>query len=172
MYSNSWEYMGDKNHHSNTCHCSNTDCHSNTDRYSNQSSRQLPRTQLCDEFARILGGSGMVTPKGVCLVQKFRDINFTILGRRAESPLVNPQFFSFEGLDSRGNALNLGETVLLQEEVNPLLTELREKNIIVTALHNHWLFEEPRAMYMHFESVEPPLVFAKKVREAFRVLKA
>jgi hypothetical protein len=87
------------------------------------------------------------------------------------SPLVNPQFFSFENLDSQGNALNLGETVLLQEEVNPLLTELRKRNILVTAIHNHWLFEQPRAMYMHFESVEPPLEFARKVREALRVLK-
>jgi hypothetical protein len=104
-------------------------------------------------------------------VQKFSDIPFKILGRRTNSPLVNPQFFSFENLDSKGNALNLGETVLLQEEVNPLLTELRKRNILVTAIHNHWLFEQPRAMYMHFQSIEPPLEFAKKVREAFRVLK-
>lgn len=130
------------------------------------------RKGLCQEFARILNGVGMVTPEGVCLVQKFRDIDFTILGRRTQSPLVNPQFFSFEDVDRKGNALNLGETVLLQEEVNPLLTELRKRDIIVTAVHNHWLFEEPRAMYMHFESVEPPLDFARKVREAFRVLKA
>jgi hypothetical protein len=128
------------------------------------------RKDLCKEFARILGGTGSVT-NGVCLVQKFRDIPFTILGRRTNSQLVNPQFFSFENLDSKGNALNLGETVLLQEEVNPLLTELRKRNIIVTAIHNHWLFEQPRAMYMHFESIEPPLEFARKVREAFRVLK-
>jgi hypothetical protein len=128
------------------------------------------RKDLCREFARILGGTGSVT-NGVCLVQKFRDIPFTILGRRTNSPLVNPQFFSFENLDSQGNALNLGETVLLQEEVNPLLTELRKRDIIVTAVHNHWLFEQPRAMYMHFESIEPPLEFARKVREAFRVLK-
>lgn len=126
--------------------------------------------ELCSEFAKILGGSGSVT-NGVCLVQKFRNIPFTILRRRTNSPLVNPQFFTFENLDSRGNALNLGETVLLQEEVNPLLTELRKRDLIVTAVHNHWLFENPRAMYMHFESVEPPLEFARKVREAFRVLK-
>ncbi|MEK3933995.1 DUF1259 domain-containing protein [Sporosarcina sp. FSL W7-1349] len=125
---------------------------------------------LCGEFARILGGSGSIV-NGACLVQKFRDIRFTILGRRTRSPLVIPQFFSFEDLDRNRNALNLGETVLLQEEINPLLTELRKRNIIVTAVHNHWLFEEPRAMYMHFESVEPPLEFARKVREAFRVLK-
>jgi hypothetical protein len=105
------------------------------------------------------------------LVQKFRTIRFTILGRPTRSPLVTPQFFSFEDVDSRGRALNLGETVLLQEEVNPLLTELRKRDIIVTAVHNHWLFEEPRAMYMHFESIEPPLEFARKIREAFRVLR-
>jgi hypothetical protein len=125
---------------------------------------------LCREFARILGGSGSVT-NGVCLVQKFRNIPFTILGRRTNSPLVNPQFFSFENMDSRGNTLNLGETVLLQEEINPLLTELRKRNITVTAVHNHWLFDQPRAMYMHFESIEPPLDFARKIRDAFRVLK-
>jgi len=127
--------------------------------------------KLCQQFARILGGNGSVDENGVCLVQKFRDIDFTILGRETRSPLVVPQFFTFENLDRKGNALNLGETVLLQEEVNPLLTELRKRDIIVTALHNHWLFEEPRAMYMHFESIEPPLEFARKVREAFKVLK-
>ena len=129
------------------------------------------KKELCREFSRILGGSGSLDENGVCLVQRFRDIDFKILNRRTNSPLVNPQFFSFENLDRKGNALNLGETVLLQEEINPLLTELRKRDIIVTALHNHWLFEEPRAMYMHFESVEPPLQFARKVREAFEVLK-
>lgn len=126
---------------------------------------------LCQEFARILDGIGSLDENGVCLVQKFRNINFTILGRETNSPLVVPQFFTFENLDRKGNSLNLGETVLLQEEVNPLLTELRKRDIIVTAVHNHWLFEEPRAMYMHFESIEPPLQFARKVREAFKVLK-
>ncbi|ARP42457.1 DUF1259 domain-containing protein [Geobacillus thermodenitrificans] len=128
------------------------------------------RRDLCREFASILGGTGSLI-NGVCFVQKFRDIPFTIMGRRTNSPLVNPQLFSFESLDSQGNALNLGETVLLQEEVNPLLRELKKRGITVTAVHNHWLFERPRAMYMHFQSIEPPLEFARKVREAFRVLK-
>jgi hypothetical protein len=126
------------------------------------------KRKLCQEFARILKGEGSITPEGVCLVQRFRNIDFSILGRETQSPLVNPQFFTFEGLDRRGNALNLGETVLLEEEVNPLLTELRKREIIVTSIHNHWLFEEPRAMYIHFESVEPPLDFARKVRASFK----
>ena len=50
----------------------------------------------------------------------------------------------------------------------------RNKSIIngtSKAGYHYWLFEEPRAMYMHFESVEPPLQFARKGREAFEVLK-
>ena len=87
------------------------------------------RKSLCQEFARILGGQGSLDENGVCLVEKFRTVRFKILGRRTRSPLVTPQFFTFEDVDSRGRALNLGETVLLQEEVNPLLTEL-EKEIL------------------------------------------
>ncbi|MFA7746463.1 DUF1259 domain-containing protein, partial [Salinicoccus roseus] len=64
----------------------------------------------------------------------------------------------------------LGETVLLQVEVNPLMSELRKFGIIVTAVHNHWLFDKPRLMFMHFESIDKPLNFARKVREALRVL--
>jgi hypothetical protein len=128
------------------------------------------RKDLCSEFVRILGGSGSVIDgNGVFIVYKFRDIPFT------NSTLVNPHFFSFENLDHQGNALNLGETTLLQGDVNQLLIELRKRNIIVTAVYNHWLFEEPRAIYMYFEmyfeSIEPPLEFARKVRKAFRVLK-
>lgn len=48
---------------------------------------------------------------------------------------------------------------------------LQNQGIIITALHNHWLFDNPRIMYIHFESIEPPLSFAKKVAKAFETLK-
>lgn len=126
--------------------------------------------RLCNQFARIVGGQPSVM-NGVCFIQKFRNIPVTILGRRSRSPLVLPTFFSFESIDRQGRALNLGETVILQREVNPFISELRKRGILVTAFHNHWLFEKPRLMYIHFESVENPIVFAKKVAEALRVLR-
>ncbi|WP_188430931.1 DUF1259 domain-containing protein [Kroppenstedtia guangzhouensis] len=125
--------------------------------------------QLCQLFANIVGGSPSIV-NGACLIQKFRKIPVTILGRRSRSPLVLPTFFSFESLDRKGRALNLGETVILQEEINPFITELRRQGIIVTALHNHWLFEKPRLFYIHFESVENPIQFARKVARALKVL--
>lgn len=128
------------------------------------------RRDLCRKFARILGASATFE-NGVCLAQKLRSIPFRIEGVRTESPLVLPQFFSFEFRN--GRVLNLGETVLLEEEINPLLTELRKRKITVTAVHNHWLFDEPRAMYLHFQSTsQDPLTFARNVAEAFRVLES
>lgn len=125
--------------------------------------------RLCREFARIVDGSPSVV-NGVCFIQKFRNIRPTILGRRTRSLLVNPTFFTFENIDNRGRALNLGETVILQREINPFISVLRKNGILVTALHNHWLFENPRLFYIHFESVENPIIFARKVRQALKVL--
>ncbi len=80
-------------------------------------------------------------------------------------------FYSTEDPDNEGRTLNLGETVILQEEINRFISILRENGILVTALHNHWLFDEPRLMYIHFESIDRPLNFARKVAEALKVLR-
>jgi hypothetical protein len=81
-----------------------------------------------------------------------------------------PQAYSYENMDRRGRALCLGETVILQSELNPFISRLRKQGIKVTAQHNHWLFDSPRLMYIHFESIDKPLDFARKVRFANRVL--
>jgi len=70
--------------------------------------------------------------------------------------------FTFESMTGDGEALCSGETVILQTEINPFISKLREHDIIVTAVHNHWLFDQPRLMFMHFESIDQPLSFAKK----------
>jgi uncharacterized membrane protein YgcG len=129
----------------------------------------MPGT-LCNMFGGILGGTADVV-NGVCTVTRLRNnLRPLIQGRRTNSALALAALFSFEDLDSQGNALNLGETVILQDEINPFISQLRMRGIEVTALHNHWLFDNPRLMYIHFKSVEPPLVFAQKVAAAFSVL--
>lgn len=127
-------------------------------------------SNLCQKFADILGAAPSVI-NGVCTATKSRtNLHPIVLGRRAESFMFVPQAFSFESIDSEGKALCLGETVILQQEINPFISRLRANGIIVTALHNHWLFDEPRLMYIHFESIDEPLSFARKVRNALEVL--
>jgi hypothetical protein len=77
--------------------------------------------------------------------------------------------FAFESLTSDGAALCSGETVILQEELNPFISKLRQHNIIVTAFHNHWLFENPRLMYIHFEKIDNPIRFTRDVKDALSV---
>lgn len=126
--------------------------------------------RLCNQFARILGGEHEVDEGPVCFVSRARKINETILGRRTNSPLVRYQLFSFESLDKSGRALCLGETACRQEQANRLIRNLQKRGIIVTALHNHWLFEQPRLMYIHWESIDNPVAFARKTKESIAFL--
>ncbi|HYF94044.1 MAG TPA: DUF1259 domain-containing protein [Symbiobacteriaceae bacterium] len=122
----------------------------------------------CARLAEIVDGTPALV-NGVCLIQLLRaDLEPTILGRRTRSPLVLPVFFSVESRGESGRTLNLGEAVLTQDEVNTVMRVLRENRIIVTAVHNHWLFEEPRLMYMHWEAVMDPKQFLRASRAALR----
>lgn len=48
-----------------------------------------------------------------------------------------------------GNDVMMGDLVLLEDEVNPVMSALLGNGLEVTALHNHFFFESPRMFYMH-----------------------
>lgn len=125
---------------------------------------------LCQEFAHVLGGLSNVK-HGVCMVERDRPhIKINILGRPSHSGLALHSMWSFESMDLQGRTLNLGETALLQEEAYPFTWHLQKNGIMLTALHNHWLMDNPHLVYAHYASVEEPLSFARKVAEAYKVL--
>ncbi|AIM31146.1 hypothetical protein DF16_orf02731 [Bacillus thuringiensis serovar kurstaki str. YBT-1520] len=70
-------------------------------------------------------------------------------------------------MDQNGNALNLGEIAVLQEEIPAFMKSIVQQGIIVSALHNHWLYMNPLIMYIHIQSVEHPLHFARKLANSF-----
>lgn len=126
--------------------------------------------RLCTQFATILGGESEIEEGPVCFVTRMTNLAETILGRRTRSPLVQMQMFSFESLDKNGRALCLGETAVHQNQVNRLMSNLRRRGIKVTALHNHWLKENPRLMYMHWEAIMNPVVFARRTKDSIKFL--
>lgn len=85
------------------------------------------------------------------------------------STSVIPVGVLFESLDQNGNALNLAEIAILQEEIPAFMQSVVHQGIIVSALHNHWLYINPLIMYIHLQSIEPPLNFAKKSPILFRI---
>jgi hypothetical protein len=54
------------------------------------------------------------------------------------------------------NAGITGDFVLLADEVNPVVKALNENGIVVTAIHNHMLYDAPRLFMLHFWAVNDP----------------
>jgi biotin operon repressor len=57
-------------------------------------------------------------------------------------------------------AMVMGDIVLTQDEVNPVMKKLEEGGIEITALHNHLLHAEPMTLYMHVFGQGDPITLA------------
>src|SRR5882724_7782430 len=76
------------------------------------------------------------------------DLKVTIDG------IATPTPFGFGGClamtkGTGGNDVMMGDLVLQEDEVNPVMSALLDNGLEVTALHNHFFFESPRIFYMH-----------------------
>jgi hypothetical protein len=85
------------------------------------------------------------------------------------SGVATPTPFGFGGWvaltrGDEGNDVMMGDLVLLQEEVNPVMSALLENGLEVTALHNHFFWEEPRIFFMHIHGHGKALDLAKRVK--------
>ncbi len=68
--------------------------------------------------------------------------------------------------DMGKEAMVMGDLVLLEKEVNPVISALEEANVQVTALHNHFFYEQPRIMFMHIGGMGDPVKMAQGIRNA------
>jgi len=68
-------------------------------------------------------------------------------------------------------AMVMGDLVLTEDEVEPVMMKLQEGGIQESALHNHLLGESPHVMYMHIASHGDPVQIAKAIREALALTK-
>jgi hypothetical protein len=69
------------------------------------------------------------------------------------------------------SAVLMGDTVLLQEEVNPLISAVHANGLEVTAVHNHFFYEEPRIFYMHVHGMGSPAELIGKYAAAIKETK-
>lgn len=70
-----------------------------------------------------------------------------------------------------GKSMVMGDLVLFQDEVNPVLSELLDGGLEVTALHNHFFFDDPKVYFMHIGGEAPAEQLAKGVRRALDKVK-
>jgi len=93
------------------------------------------------------------------------DLSVTVDGVSTPTP------FGFGGwlAMTKGNGgmnVMMGDLVLLEDEVNPVMSALLDSGLEVTALHNHFFWEQPRLFYMHVMGHGKPADLAQKVKPA------
>lgn len=69
-----------------------------------------------------------------------------------------------------GHDVMMGDLVLLEDEVNPVMSALLSNGLEVTALHNHFFFESPRIFYMHVHGHGAPADLARMVKPALDLI--
>src|SRR5437762_11643262 len=76
------------------------------------------------------------------------DLHVKVAGYAVPTPFGFGDWFAMTKGDG-GEEVLMGELVLTQDEVNPVMSSLLEHGFDVTALHNHFFWEEPRVFFMH-----------------------
>src|SRR5256714_6593433 len=85
--------------------------------------------------------------------------------------IATPTPFGFGGWiamtkGTGGTDVMMGDLVLLEDEVNPVMSALLSGGLEVTALHNHFFFESPRIFYMHVHGHGKAADLAKMAKPA------
>jgi hypothetical protein len=92
----------------------------------------------------------------------------------AVANVATPTPFGFGGwiamTPGTGMDVMMGDLVLLQDEVNPVMSAVLDNGLEVTALHNHVFWDEPRMFYMHVHGHGSPMELARKVKPALDLI--
>jgi hypothetical protein len=76
------------------------------------------------------------------------DLSVTVAGVKTPTPFGFGGWVAFTK-GANAEDVMMGDLVLTQDEVNPVMSALLDHGIDVTALHNHFFWDEPRMFYMH-----------------------
>lgn len=117
-----------------------------------------------------LGKAGAMQPGDVYKVSLPRtDLQVTVGGVQLKAPLALGSWVAFKKMGNM--TMVMGDLVLTEDEVTPVMTKLEEGGIESTALHNHVLHESPRVMYMHIHAMGDGVKIAEAIHDALALSK-
>jgi hypothetical protein len=117
------------------------------------------------QVGEALGKTGSTAPGGIYRVGLPRtDLKVTLDGVELKPGFALGGWLAFEKMSEQG--MVMGDLVLTENEVNPVMTKLAAGGIEVTALHNHLLRNQPFTMYMHVLGRGDPVKLAAVLHTA------
>jgi len=123
------------------------------------------------EIEQLAGAKGTLDEKeGVFKVSMPRtDLQVTAAGVKIPPAMGLTSWAAFEGAPQHTTVM--GDLVLTQEQVNPVMSVALDNGLDVTALHNHFFWESPRVMFMHIGGMGDEKVLASAVGKVFAKIK-
>jgi len=94
------------------------------------------------------------------------DLKVTLDGVAIRPALALGSWLAFQASAGGDEAMVMGDLVLTEQELNPVMKVLAAGGIDVTAIHNHLLRAQPATMYMHVEGHGDPAKLAETFRAA------
>jgi hypothetical protein len=117
-----------------------------------------------------MGRSGQMQPGDVIkFAMPRKDLKVTVNGVNVKPGLALGSWAAFKR--DGNSAMVMGDLVLTEDEVEPVMTKLQREGIQQTAVHNHLLHESPRIMYMHIAGHGDPAQMAKAIHDALALSK-
>ena len=117
-----------------------------------------------------MGRPGQMQPGDVIKFSMPRkDLHVTLNGVGIKPGLALGSWAAFKR--DGGTAMVMGDLVLTEDEVAPVMTKLQESGVHEAALHNHLIGESPRVLYMHIASHGDPVQMAKAIHDALALTK-
>jgi Domain of Unknown Function (DUF1259) len=97
------------------------------------------------------------------------DLHVSVHGIAIKPGLALGSWAAFTGTDA--DAMVMGDLVLLEDEINPVMEKLRSSGFEISAVHNHLIDETPHVMYMHYMGHGNASQLATSLRAALAVSK-
>jgi Domain of Unknown Function (DUF1259) len=124
-----------------------------------------------NQVAQALGKSGNVQAGGVYRVGFPRtDLKVSLDGVALRAGFALGGWVAFQPMGAE--AMVMGDLVLTQDEVAPVMRKLEEGGIEITAVHNHLLRAEPMTLYMHVQGHGDPVKLASALHAGLALSKA
>jgi hypothetical protein len=98
-----------------------------------------------------------------------KDLKVTLNGVAIKPGLALGSWAAF--MRHGNEAMVMGDLVLTEDEIAPVMTKLQESGVHEAALHNHLLGESPHVMYMHLASHGDPVQIARAIHDALALTK-